>query len=627
MTATVAERLPRIGALPQIRRERLALGVLLAATAALYVSDVGASRYSNTYYSAAVWSMTQNWKAFFFGSFDIGNVATTDKTPGSLWLMALSSRIFGFSPWSMLVPIALTGVVTVALVYAAVRRVSGPNAALLAGTVMALTPVAVLMFRMNNPDALATLLMVGAAYATIRAIESASTRWLLLAGVSIGLGFLTKMGQAFMVVPALALAYLVAAPTGLWRRIGQLVASGIAIIVAAGWWVAIVELWPATDRPYIGASVNNSVLELAFDYNGLGRLVGDDKHGTTGGMRGGGFASTPGLGRMFSDEVGSQVAWLLPAALILLLIGLWLTRRAPRTDRVRASLLMWGAWTLVTGLILGFVAGDFHAYITVTLVPGIAGLVGIGGHELWKRRATQTGRVALAVIVALTAVWAVVLLERSPHFLPWLHWVVILVGVLAVISLLARPAVRYWDRATITLVTLTALLAPFAYAIDTAATPHAEKPSAGPDVEHGMKDDDDSDSEPADFDPSAPSGSEALFTPLLGFQPTFVTALQQSGTKWSAATVGCRDAAVPALASLTSVMCIAGFNGNDPAPTLEQFQGFIAARQVRYFILPEPSRRFKSPITKWVQANYPGSVVGGQMIYDLTRPPQPQPQS
>ncbi|WP_433293831.1 ArnT family glycosyltransferase [Pseudonocardia sp. CA-142604] len=625
MTAVVAERLPRIGALPQIRRDRLALGVLLAATAALYVSDVGASRYSNTYYSAAVWSMTQNWKAFFFGSFDIGNVSTTDKTPGSLWLMALSSRIFGFSPWSMLVPIALTGVATVALVYAAVRRISGPNAALLAGAVMALTPVAVLMFRMNNPDALATLLMVGAGYATIRAIESASTRWLLLAGVLLGFGFLTKMGQAFMVVPALALAYLVAAPTTVWRRIGQLLASGVAIVVAAGWWVAIVELWPKDDRPYIGASQKNSVLELALDYNGVGRLVGDDKHGTTGGMRGGGFASTPGISRMFSDEVGSQVAWLLPAALILLLIGLWLTRRAPRTDRVRASLLLWGVWTLVTGVVLSYVAGDFHSYITVTLVPGIAALVGIGGHELWKHRATQRGRIALAVTVAVTAAWSVVLLERSPDFLPWLHWLVALVGALTVVALLARPAIRRWGVVTITLATLTGLIAPFAYAIDTAVTPHAEKPSAGPKVDYGMKDDDDE--QPADFDPSAPSGTDALFTPLLGFQPEFVTTLQQAGTKWSAATVGCRDAAVPALASLTSVMCIAGFNGNDPAPTLEQFQGFIAARQVHYFILPEPSRRFKSPITKWVQANYPGSVVGGQMLYDLTRPPQPQPQA
>ncbi|HEY4421953.1 MAG TPA: hypothetical protein VGN22_20705, partial [Pseudonocardia sp.] len=297
----------------------------------------------------------------------------------------------------------------------------------------------------------------------------------------------------------------------------------------------------------------------------------------------------------------------------------------PRTDRVRASLLLWGVWTLVTGVVLSYVAGDFHSYITVTLAPGIAGLVGIGGHELWKRRTTHHGRIALTVIVALTTVMSVVLLARSPNFLPWLRWLVALGGALTVVALLARPAGRHWETATVTLIIFTALLAPFAYAIDTAATPHGSKPLAGPPADHGTKHDG-RDEQPTDFDPSSPSGDAALFTPLLGFDPAFISLLQQAGTTWAAATVGCRDAAVPSLASLTSVMCIGGFNGNDPAPTLEQFQQFIATRQVHYFILPEPSHRARSPITKWAQANYPGSEVGGQMVFDLFVPAQPQPQ-
>jgi 4-amino-4-deoxy-L-arabinose transferase-like glycosyltransferase len=588
----------------------------------MYVSDLGASGYSNDYYSAAVESMTRDWKAFLFGSFDTGNILTVDKPPASLWLMALSGRIFGFSSWSMLVPIALTGVATVALVYAAVRRVSGPHAALVAGAVMALTPVAVLMFRINNPDALVTLMVVAAAYATVRAIEAASTRWLLLAGVLIGLGFLAKMGQAFVVVPGLALAYLVAAPTGLVRRIGQLVGAGIAIVVGAGWWVAIVALWPTADRPYISGSETNSVIELALGYNGLGRLLGDSKHGATGGERGGGFASGPGLTRMFSDEVGAQVAWLLPAALLLLLAGLWLTRRAPRTDRIRASLLLWGAWTIVTALVFSLAAGDFHAYYTVTLAPGVAGLVGVGGYELWKHRETPRGRVALALIVALTTVVSVVLLERSPDFLPWLRWVVVLVGALAVTALPAGTGGRHRGTATASLMVLTGLLAPAAYAVDTVATPQiGGKPSAGPVIDHGVK----KDHAAEQLDLSIPAGSAALTTPQLGLDPAVVTLLQQAGTKWSAATVGCRDAAVPALASSTPVMCIGGFSGNDPAPTLDQFTGLVAAHQVHYFLLAEPSRRYKSPITKWVQGNYPAAEVGGQTVYDLTLPPQPQP--
>jgi 4-amino-4-deoxy-L-arabinose transferase-like glycosyltransferase len=271
------------------RVERLAFAGLLLATAVLYLWGLGASGWANNYYAAAVQAMSQDWTAFLFGSLDSGNVVTVDKPPASLWVMALSSRIFGLSSWSMLVPQALLGVASVALLYATVRRVSGPHAAFLAGVVLAVTPVAALMFRYNNPDALLVLLMIGAAYATVRAIERAGTRWLVLAGVLIGFGFLTKMAQALRVLPALALAYLVAAPTGVWRRIRQLLAASAAMVVSAGWWNALVELWPVDSRPYIGGSESNSALELALGYNGLGRLFGTDGNsfGAGGGSGGG----------------------------------------------------------------------------------------------------------------------------------------------------------------------------------------------------------------------------------------------------------------------------------------------------------------------------------------------------
>lgn len=207
---------------------------MLAGTAVLYLWNLGANGFGNAYYAAAVQAGTLSWKALFFGSLDPGSFITVDKPPAALWVMGLSGRIFGFSPWSMLVPNALLGVATVWLLHAAVRRVAGPGAALLAGAALALTPVAVLMFRFNNPDALLVLLVVGAGYATVRAIETADTRWLLLAGALLGFGFLTKMLQAFVVAPGLGLAYLVAAPTGLGRRIRQLVAAGLAIVVSAG---------------------------------------------------------------------------------------------------------------------------------------------------------------------------------------------------------------------------------------------------------------------------------------------------------------------------------------------------------------------------------------------------------
>jgi 4-amino-4-deoxy-L-arabinose transferase-like glycosyltransferase len=250
------------------------LAGLLALTAVLYLWGLSRLGYANDFYAAAVRSGTESWKAFFFGSFDASSYITVDKPPASLWLMELSGRLFGFSSFSMLLPQALEGVAAVALVYAAVRRWFSTRAALASGVVLAVTPVAALMFRYSNPDALLVLLLVAAAYAVTRALERASTLWLALAGAAIGFAFLTKMMQAFVVLPAFALVYLVAAPTGIGRRVWQLMAAGVALVVAGGWWVAIVELWPSASRPYIGGSTNNSILDLIWGYNGLGRIDG-----------------------------------------------------------------------------------------------------------------------------------------------------------------------------------------------------------------------------------------------------------------------------------------------------------------------------------------------------------------
>ncbi|MER6596289.1 glycosyltransferase family 39 protein, partial [Micromonospora purpureochromogenes] len=380
---------------PDPRWTRPALAALLLATGVLYLWGLGASGWANSFYSAAAQAGAESWKAFFYGSSDAANSITVDKTPASLWLMALSVRIFGLSSWSILVPQALLGVATVGALYATVRRWYGPVAGLLAGTVLALTPVATLMFRFNNPDALLVLLLVLAAYATVRAVETAGTRWIVLAGALVGLGFLTKMLQAFLVVPVFAGVYLLAAPTGLGRRIRQLLLAGLGLVVAAGWWVAVVELVPTSARPYIGGSQGNSILELTLGYNGLGRITGNEEGSVGGGRAGGGgpFSGQTGWLRMFDTEVGGQISWLLPAALILLVAGLVLAGRAPRTDRRRAGLLLWGGWLLVTGLIFSFMSGIFHAYYTVALAPAVGAVVGIGAVLLWRERAAAPGPV------------------------------------------------------------------------------------------------------------------------------------------------------------------------------------------------------------------------------------------
>jgi 4-amino-4-deoxy-L-arabinose transferase-like glycosyltransferase len=273
---------------PRFLNQRFALFGLLIGTALLYLVNLSVSGNGNEYYAAAVQAGTKSWKAFFFGSFDSSNFITVDKPPAFLWPMEIAGRIFGFNSWSMLVPQALMGVGSVWLLYLTVRRWFGPAAGFIAGAALALTPVAVLMFRFNDPDAMMTFLMVLAAYFVTRALEQARTKWMVLTGLTMGFAFLAKGLQPFTLVPALALVYLVCAPTGLFRRIWQTLLAGAALVAGCGWWLAIVALTPAADRPYIGGSTNNSALELAFGYNGLGRLTGNEVAGASGGGAAGG---------------------------------------------------------------------------------------------------------------------------------------------------------------------------------------------------------------------------------------------------------------------------------------------------------------------------------------------------
>ncbi|MET0493668.1 MAG: glycosyltransferase family 39 protein [Actinoplanes sp.] len=469
---------------PWVRPSLIALLVL---TGVLYIWGLGASGWGNAFYSAAVQAGSESWKAFFYGSSDAANSITVDKTPASLWVMALSARIFGVNAWSILVPQALMGVATVGLLFATVRRWYGPAAGLIAGAVSALTPVAVLMFRFNNPDALLVLLMVAGAYATVRAIENGSTKWLVLAGVFVGFGFLTKMLQALLVVPAYALAYLFAGPPKLGKRIWQLLLSGLAVIVSAGWYILIVELVPASMRPYIGGSQNNSLLELTLGYNGLGRLNGEETGSTGGGGRGpggggGSMWGETGFLRMFDASQGGQVSWLLPAALIVLVAGLVLTFRAARVDRLRAGLILWGAWLVGTTAVFSFMQGIFHAYYTVALAPAIGAVVGMGSVLLWRHRRNIFAALTLAAAIGVTAWWSFHLLGRSADFVPWLRWVVLIggaVAALAVVASLRLPARIALVTAGVALVAV--LAGPAAYAVQTASEPHTGSiPSAGP---------------------------------------------------------------------------------------------------------------------------------------------------
>ena len=462
---------------------RPALVVLLVGTGFLYIWGLGASGWGNSFYAAAVQAGTKSWKAFFFGSSDASNFITVDKPPGSLWIMEISARLFGVNSWSILVPQALEGVATVGVIFVTVRRWFTPAAALLAGAVVALTPVAALMFRFDNPDALLTLLLTLAAYATVRAVEDGRSRWMVLAGTLIGFGFITKMLQAIILIPVLALVYLLAGPPRLGRRVVQVIYSGLAMVVAGGWWVAAVQLTPAADRPYIGGSSDNNLLNLIFGYNGFGRLTGNEVGSVGGGFGGGGSLWGPvGWNRLFLREMGGQVSWLIPGALVGLLAVLWMTRRAPRTDRVRAGVLIFGGWLLLTGATISFAHGIIHPYYTVALAPAIGALVGMGGSTLWRRRQEVFPRVALAVAIVASIAWAFVILGWSPQWYPALRWIILIVGIVAALGIALVPKARGVLAAGLAGFGIISIIAaPAAYSLNTAATPHSGAiPSAGP---------------------------------------------------------------------------------------------------------------------------------------------------
>ena len=665
---------------------RAALVGLLVATAAAYLWNLTASGDANSFYGAAVQAGTKSWKALFFGSLDSSNFITVDKPPASLWVMALSGRVFGFSSASMLVPQVLEGVLAVGLLTASVKRWFGPGAGLLAGAMLAVTPVAALMFRFNNPDALLVCLLVASAYCLVRALEGGSTRWMVGVGTLIGFAFLAKMMQAFLVVPGFALVYLVAAPTSVRRRIVQLLASGAAMVASAGWWVAIVALWPASSRPMIDGSSDNSILNLIVGYNGLGRLTGSGG-GPGGGGGGANFSGEPGVLRLFNDLMGGQASWLLPAALLVVVAGLAWRLRAPRTDRTRAAIMLWGSWLVVSGLVFSLSAGVIHTYYTVALAPAIAALVAIGAAVAWRSRERVAARALLALGVIVTAVWAIVLLGRTPSWEPWLVPVIAVAsGVAAVGLLMPARVMRRLSAATAVIALVACLAGPVAYSAQTIGSAHTGSvPSAGPSSGAGGGLGGGGHTRgaarripgrwwwppsrvravaPSRVPAVAPSrvparasrgqaGHRALPVRAAGPAMTsassaLVAALKSgaSGYRWAAATSGSQSAASLELATGgVPVMAIGGFSGQGGNLSLAQFEAYVKAGDIHYYIASgggggggggggfggggfgggaggPGGGSSTSSITSWVKAHYRAETIGGQTVYDLTQPLQ-----
>jgi 4-amino-4-deoxy-L-arabinose transferase-like glycosyltransferase len=561
----------------------------------LYTWALSRNGMGNSYYAAAIRSGAVSWKAFFFGSLDPGSFITVDKLPAGLWVPALFARLFGFSSWSILLPQALAGVASVLILHRLVRRWAGNVAALLAALAFALTPVAVMMFRFNNPDAFLTLLLLLAAWAVWSAAESGSTWRLAAAGALVGFAFLTKMLEAFVVLPALILVYLVCGPFRLGRRLLQLGLALVSMVVCGGWWVAIVEWWPPATRPYVGGSVDNSVLSLVFSRSG-GYL------GNAGPVPN--FSGGPGWLRMFNVQLGGQISWLIPLALVGLAAGLWVTRRVGRTDRARAGSLLWGLWSLVIIAVFSHARGVLHPYYTVLLAPGIAALAGAGSVDLWRlSRSRRWLAWLLPAAVVGTAVWSAALLKRTPGYAPGLATTIIVVGAVAAIALvLVLARLVKWPTVVCGVATVAAavvLAGPFAYAISTVSRSVAGPlAAAGPAVAGGLPGMLGSGAagagNPGGFGlPGGPrmpagaglpggSGAEDLTV-----DQALLAYLQQhrAGAKYLVAVQG-SSAAVPLiLAAGEPVMAMGGFNGSDPAPTAAQLERMVAEGQIHYVLL------------------------------------------
>lgn len=615
------------------RREQLALAALIAMMAIVYLWNISQNGWSNAFYAAAVQSGSQSWKAWFFGSFDPQNYVTVDKPAGGLWLMGLSARIFGFSSASMLIPQAILAIASALLIRAAVRRLAGPAAGLLAAAVFALIPVVSVMFRHSNPDAPMVFGMVVAAYFLTRALDTERAReaagWMALAGAGIGFAFLCKTLEALLVAPALLLVYVLAAKFGWKAKLAHLAAATVALIVSSGWWMLAVALTPAASRPYVDNSTDNSEWTLAIGYNGLDRLLGKAS-GMSREFEGPSFSGTPGLFRIFEDDQAFHVAWLIPAALVALVLGLAITSRTDTSGlltRYRSlitnpggvALILWGGWLVSTYVILAYMKQQFHPYYTSAMAPGIAGTLATGVVVLWQKRSEPIGRYGLAAVTLAAVAMGWVLLRRDPAWLPWLRWV-LLVGGIAAAVVLALGGLQRSQRLRIGIATLAlavSLGGSIAFTIANVTTPKVGGLStSGP----AMPDDDKfGGREPAPLDPS------------------LAALIKDSGARWPVATTNTRTAAPIQLETNAPVMAIGGFSGRDNPITLQQFIDYTQDGTVQFYAesvkdkdkqKEQPqhdsdTKRVADDIQKWVENHFSSKDYGDLRVFDLSVPPKP----
>jgi len=584
---------------------RPSLLAVAALAAALYAWNIASVDFA-PYYSVAVKSMSESWRAFFYGAFDPAATITIDKLAGAFVPQVLSARIFGFHPWSLALPQVVEGVVSVLAMYRAVRQWAGEVPGLLAALLLTLTPIAASVFGHPMEDGALTMCLVLAADAWQRAVATGRLRSLVLSGVWVGLGFQAKMLQAWMILPALFIGYLVAAPSAaaprLLTRLWQLAVAGVAMLAVSLSWILLFTVTPAADRPYVDGSTDNSALAMVFGYNGLERFgisvpgavssgPGISASPATPGAYsgpGGPFGLPAGVFKLLSGWYGPQVGWLYPLAVVGLIAGLYLTRWAPRGNPVRCGFLMWGIWLCTVGLLFSVMTTLPHTAYLAMLAPPVAALAAAGICMLVHvYRAGRRSGWLLPAAVLVEVLWADFLWRDYRGFLPRVLTLAIAAGIVAAILLVAaRLAPRLAHRlprrvtdAALALGVAAMLAAPAAWSASVLDVNYAGTSfdaSAGPADGHGL------------FTLfrgpvlGDAFGSSQTLTPQTQAIYDYVQA-HSDGATYLLAVPSWTQASRFILASGHEAMPLGGFSGTVRTPTLARVQALVGTGQLRFF--------------------------------------------
>lgn len=559
------------------RREQLALAAILALAAVLDFYRIDQNGFGNTYYATTVRSMSLSWHNWFFAAFDPGGFVTVDKPPLGFWIQVASVKLFGFHGTALIFPQALAGVLSVGVLYLIVRHSFSERTALISACMLAVSPINVVSNRDNTLESLVVLVTLVATLAVTRALEHGSLGWLLIAGVFIGLGFNIKMLEVFLVVPALAIAYLLAAPLPLRVRLIHLLAAGTLMMLVSFAWVVAVDITPAVSRPYIGSSYHNSEIDLVLAYNGLQRLIGTP---WTHVPQPGSLTGTPGLLRLFISNAASQVAWWIPLALaplITLLYHPWRTiKHAIYQRRITAqqgAVILWGMW-LLTMVVFFSQAIFINIYYLALLSPAIAALAGIGLTTCWS--AIYAGRWQRWLVVGSImgiVVEQSIILSHDQNWNPWMLPVIVLLAVITLCTWQIIARLKQFPRRITHLVNILAAvslagtvgLAPFLWTCS----------SLHPDAQSGLP-------------VSGPLNGNIRPVATPSADPRLIAYLQQhrAGAMFLVATVD-TGTAVPIIFSTGApVMALGGYTGYDPILTPTTLAKSVAENKVHAFYIP-----------------------------------------